>query len=140
VEIIVKNITDQTILEEAFKIRRKVFVEEQEVDESEEYEFEQESIHFIAEIKGTYVGTARWRKTEKGVKLERFAVLNEYRSMGVGSALLQSIIKHIPSENMYLYLHAQLTAMNLYAKFGFTQVGPMFVEADIKHYKMELKR
>jgi len=140
VKIIVKNITEQSILEEAFKIRRKVFVEEQEVDETEEYEFEEESTHFIAEINGTYVGTARWRKTENGVKLERFAVLNEFRSMGVGSALVQTVIQNIPQEFTYLYLHAQLTAMDLYAKFGFTQVGPMFVEADIKHYKMELKR
>lgn len=139
-EIIVKKITDNHILEEAFKIRRKVFVEEQKVDEQEEYEFEEDSTHFIAEIEGVYVGTARWRKTEKGVKLERFAVLNEYRSMGVGSALVQAVVENIPSEFTYLYLHAQLTAMDLYSKFGFVQVGPMFVEADIKHYKMVLER
>ena len=95
-EIIVKNIIDNNILEEAFKIRKKVFVEEQEVDDSEEYEFEEESTHFIAEINGTYVGTARWRKTDKGVKLERFAVLKEYRSMGVGAALVQTVIQNIP--------------------------------------------
>lgn len=139
-EIIVTNIIDKEILEEAFKIRRKVFVEEQEVDEEEEYEFEEESHHFIASINGVYVGTARWRQTDKGVKLERFAILKEYRSMGVGSALVKAVIKNIPEQFAYLYLHAQLTAMGLYAKFGFKEEGPMFEEAGIKHYKMVLNR
>jgi GNAT superfamily N-acetyltransferase len=30
---------------------------------------------------------ARWRKTDKGYKLERFAVLKQYRGLGVGQAL-----------------------------------------------------
>lgn len=139
-QIIVKNILDKNILEEAFKIRRKVFVEEQEVDEQEEYEFEEESQHFIAEHNGTFVGTARWRKTANGVKLERFAVLKEYRSAGVGSALVQAVVNDIPAEHTHLYLHAQLTAMGLYAKFGFKETGPMFEEAGIQHYKMVLNR
>jgi predicted GNAT family N-acyltransferase len=140
VQIIVKNILDKNILEEAFKIRRKVFVEEQEVDEREEYEFEEESHHFIAEHNGTPVGTARWRKTPNGVKLERFAVLKEFRSSGVGSALVQAVVNDIPAEHTHLYLHAQLTAMGLYAKFGFKETGPMFEEAGIQHYKMILNR
>lgn len=139
-EIIISDIKDENTLNEAFKIRKKVFVEEQEVDESEEYEFEEESHHFIASVNGKFVGTARWRKTEKGVKLERFAILKEYRSMGVGSALVQAVVKNIPAEFTYLYLHAQLTAMGLYAKFGFVEEGPMFEEAGIKHFKMVLRR
>ena len=139
-EVVVKLIIDEDTLKQAFDIRRKVFVLEQEVDEHEEYEFEEDSTHFIAEINGQAVGTARWRKTANGVKLERFAVLKEFRSMNVGSALVQTIINHIPIEHTYLYLHAQLTAMGLYAKYGFIQEGPMFEEAGIKHYKMVLKR
>lgn len=80
------------------------------------------------------------RKTENGVKLERFAVLEKFRSSGVGSALLQAVIADIPSEHNYLYLHAQLTAMGLYSKYGFTETGPMFEEAGIKHFKMVLRR
>lgn len=139
-EVIVKKIDTKDLLNEAFKIRKKVFVEEQEVDEREEYEFEEESTHFIAQIDGKYVGTARWRETDKGIKLERFAVLSEHRSSGVGSALVQAVIKNIPEHFTYLYLHAQLTAMGLYAKYGFKEEGPMFEEAGIKHYKMVLKR
>ena len=138
--ISVSKINDNSILEEAFKIRRQVFVIEQNVDEREEYEFEDVSTHFIATVNGKYAGTARWRKTDNGVKLERFAVLNEYRSSGVGSALLNAVINDIPSNHQYLYLHAQLTAMGLYAKYGFVETGIMFEEAGIKHFKMVLNR
>lgn len=136
----VQKINNNETLEEAFKIRKVVFVVEQEVDEAEEYEFEEESVHFIASVDGKYAGTARWRKTDKGVKLERFAVLKEFRSKGVGSALVSAILNDIPSDHHYLYLHAQITAMGLYAKFGFESEGDMFEEAGIKHYKMILKR
>lgn len=138
--IIVEKITDNSILNEAFNIRKQVFVVEQKVDEREEYEFEDISTHFIAKVGEEYAGTARWRKTENGVKLERFAVLEKFRSSGVGSALLQAVIADIPSEHNYLYLHAQLTAMGLYSKYGFTETGPMFEEAGIKHFKMVLRR
>ncbi len=139
-EIKILKITEPTVLQEAFKIRKEVFVVEQEVDESEEYEFEEESTHFIAMVDAEYAGTARWRVTEKGVKLERFAVKKDYRSIGVGSHLLSSIINDIPIEHHYLYLHAQLTAMGLYSKYNFKAEGEMFEEAGIQHYKMVLKR
>lgn len=139
-EISVSKIYDQGVLQEAFRIRREVFVLEQKVDESEEYEFEDESTHFIAMIDGQYAGTARWRITDKGVKLERFAVKKEFRSLGIGSHLLSTIINDIPEQYHYLYLHAQITAMGLYSKYNFVVEGDLFEEAGIKHYKMVLKR
>lgn len=139
-EIKILKITEPTVLQEAFKIRKEVFVVEQKVDESEEYEYEEESTHFIAMVNNEYAGTARWRLTDKGVKLERFAVKKDFRSLGVGSRLLSSIINDIPTEHHYLYLHAQLTAMGLYSKYNFIAEGEMFEEAGIQHYKMILKR
>lgn len=139
-EIKVFKINDPSVLNEAFKIRKEVFVVEQQVDEKEEYEFEDESIHFIAKVNGEYAGTARWRVTNKGVKLERFAVKKEFRSIGVGSHLLSTVINDIPAEHHYLYLHAQLSAMGLYSKYNFVAEGEMFEEAGIQHYKMVLKR
>lgn len=126
-------------------IREVVFVVEQNVAPELEYdEFENISRHFIAwdDEKGQFCGTARWRFTEKGIKLERFAVLKEYRSQGVGSALVRQVLSDIAknpdSEGKKIYLHAQITAMALYQKFGFVQEGEVFYEADIAHYKMAL--
>ena len=62
-----------------FAIRQTVFVEEQEVDPALEYdEFESGSHHYLVLKDNQPAGTARWRKTNKGVKLERFAVLPEF--------------------------------------------------------------
>ena len=55
-------------------------------------------------------------------------------------SLMNAVINDIPSNHQYLYLHAQLTAMGLYAKYGFVETGPMFEEAGIKHFKMVLNR
>lgn len=139
----VEKITDKEALEEAFKIRRLVFVIEQGVDASEEYdEFEEASTHFLAKLDGKSVGTARWRFTKNGVKMERFAVLKEARGNGVGQALVAAVLSDVESnpksKEKTKYLNAQLSAIPLYSKFGFVKVGEMFEECNIKHYKMEL--
>lgn len=130
-------------LELVFAIRRTVFVEEQAVPEAEEYdEFEENSRHFLAEIDGEPCGTARWRFTEGGVKMERFAVLPAYRGRGVGSALVTAVLADIDAQPEAVgrkrYLHAQLSAVPLYTKFGFQRLGALFYECDIAHFKMEL--
>lgn len=139
----VEKVTDNTALQEVFQIRELVFVVEQEVDPAEEYdEFEDISTHFLAKLDGKPVGTARWRFTKNGVKMERFAVLQESRAKGVGQALVAAVLADIQAtpeaEGKSKYLHAQLTAMPLYARFGFEKVGDMFEECNIQHYKMEL--
>lgn len=138
----VQKITDQQMLDQAFAIRETVFVEEQNVPKDEEYdEYEDTSVHFLAvDEQGRACGTARWRFTEKGVKLERFAVLKDCRGAGVGSALVAAVLedveRHHQSAGKTIYLHGQLTAVPLYEKFGFEKKGEQFEECDILHYLM----
>lgn len=132
--------TDQD-LQKALQIRYEVFVSGQNVPEEAEIDkFEKESFHYLASIDGIACGAARWRFTSEGVKLERFAVLEKYRGSGAGSALVKKVLEGIQinpdSRGKTLYLHAQLPATKLYAKFGFKQVGKLFLECDIPHYKM----
>ncbi len=139
----VNKISSEEELKSVFKIREEVFVIEQEVDPAEEYdEFEDTSIHFLAKLDGKPVGTARWRITQNGVKLERFAVLKEARGQGVGQALVSEVLNDISANNQtngkLKYLHAQLTAVPLYSKFGFEKEGDIFEECNILHYKMKL--
>lgn len=141
--ISVQKVQTKEELDIIFDIREKVFVIEQEVDPAEEYdEFEESSTHFLAKLDTQPAGTARWRFTDKGIKLERFAVLKNMRGKGVGQALVRAVIDDIAkqpaSKGKKLYMHAQLDAMPLYAKFGFKQVGDIFDECNILHYKMEL--
>ncbi len=138
-KINVKIITSENNLKIAFAIRKKVFVEEQKVPEDIEWdEFEYNANHVLAYIQDKPVGTARWRQTRKGVKLERFAVLPEFRSFGVGKNLVQFILNELMNSET-IYLHAQEHVIKFYEYFGFVKKGSKFFEADIPHWLMELE-
>ena len=138
-DAVVEKVVSGKQLDAIFAIRETVFVEEQEVDRDLEYdEFEETSQHFIALVAGAPAGTARWRRTPNGIKLERFAVLKDYRNVGLGGKIVEAVLADLPN-NHNVYLHAQLPACSLYRRFGFVEVGPQFEEAGIQHYKMVLK-
>ena len=120
-------------------IRRTVFIEEQNVPESLEIENEDESFHVLALYGDMPVGTGRWRKTSEGYKLERFAVLKEFRKKGIGRDIVKFVLDQIPSEDM-IYLHAQESVIKFYKDLGFTIIGSTFIEADIVHAKMVYKK
>jgi predicted GNAT family N-acyltransferase len=135
-KIEVRKVSDPAELEKVFAIRREVFVVEQNCPPELEWEFEDESTHFLALVDGVPAGACRWRKTDKGYKLERFAVLKKFRGFGVGQELVRTVLAALPANAEYVYLHAQLDAVTLYARFGFGKTGPEFEEAGIRHYKM----
>jgi len=123
-------------LEKVFAIRREVFVGEQNCPPELEWEHEEESNHFLAIVDGVPAGASRWRETDKGYKLERFAVLKKFRGNGVGQALVKTVLNDLPKDAEYVYLHAQIDAVTLYERFNFVKTGPEFEEAGIRHYKM----
>lgn len=135
-DIQVNKVNRQDELERVFAIRRMVFVDEQHCPPELEWEFEDESVHFLATVNGVAAGACRWRTTEKGYKLERFAVLKEFRGMGVGQKLVDAVLADLPEAAKPVYLHAQVTAVDFYRKFGFQATGLQFEEAGIQHFSM----
>ena len=138
-KIQVKKVTDDERLQKVFAIRREVFVGEQNCPPELEWEHEDESNHFLATVDGVPAGASRWRRTDKGYKLERFAVLKKFRGNGVGQQLVKTVLADMPADADYVYLHAQVDAVTLYERFNFVKIGPEFEEAGIRHYKMEKK-
>ena len=136
----IRKVHVQADLDQVFAIRKQVFVHEQQCPPELEWEFEEESIHFLALYEGQPAGAARWRKTDKGYKLERFAVLKECRDKGLGKALVQAVLADLPEDASYIYLHAQTHARDFYERLGFRAVGDEFEEAGIRHFKMTFKR
>lgn len=142
-EISVMKVADPDDLSFLLQIRHEVFVVGQNVPKEEENdEFEYTSTHFLATYDGTMCGTARWRETQEGVKLERFAVLEEFRGKGVAKALLDGMLadikKNKKTREKKIYLHAQVHVIPFYEKSGFVIEGEEFVEAGIRHKKMYL--
>jgi predicted GNAT family N-acyltransferase len=135
----VNKVKTKSEIDSIFSIRNRVFVLEQNVDAAEEYdEDDQKCTHFIAYCNGEACGTARWRFKDKGIiKLERFAVLKEYRNTGVGAALVKAVLQDLPYATKVM-LHAQLHAVPFYEKMGFKSYGPQFEEAGIQHFAMSI--
>ena len=92
----VKYVDNDKEIDICLSIRRKVFVEEQNIPENIEMDDELvQSICVCSILNKQYVGTARYRETSSGIKLERFAVLKEHRGLGVGKALVKFILNNL---------------------------------------------
>ena len=130
------NFSDTDLAKQAFEIRRKVFVEEEGVDPDLEYNQEEEAHHYLLLLGGKALATARWRETEKGIKLERFAVLPEFRNRGLGGIILKEVINDVVPLGKIIYLHSQLRAVPFYERHGFVKEGEIFYEAGMGHYLM----
>ena len=132
----VKYVDNDKEIDICLSIRRKVFVEEQNIPENIEMNDELvQSIYMCAILDKKYVGTARYRETSSGIKLERFAVLKEYRGLGVGKALVKFILDNL-DQDQDIYLHAQEAVVDFYLLLGFKKVNDRFYEAEIPHWKM----
>ena len=138
------RVTDLRDLDAAFTVREIVFQQEQGVPASKEHDEHdrRDARHYLARTTGdTPAGAARWRETEHGVKLERFAVLADFRNQEIGAALLHAVLADVRTEcpDAPVYLNAQLRAVPFYERHGFQKEGEQFEEANIQHYKMVLK-
>ncbi|MFY9159588.1 GNAT family N-acetyltransferase [Aquirufa ecclesiirivi] len=129
-------------IHEVFEIRIEVFVVEQACLPSEEFdELDAQAKHYLLLEDGKPVATGRYRKTEKGIKIERIATLASARGKGYASQIVQHIIQEARTaypDATYFYLHSQQTVMPLYASLGFIPFGETFIEADIVHQAMSL--
>ena len=131
---------NEELIKEAYRIRDIVFVKEQGVDKYLEYDgFDKEATHYLVYYNEIPAATARWRETEEGIKLERFAVLKEYRGKALASILLKMILEEVKMSKKKIYLHAQDSAVSFYENHKFEIIGEKFKEADIDHYKMVYK-
>jgi predicted GNAT family N-acyltransferase len=120
-------------------VREKVFIEEQQVPRELEWdEWDERSEHAVAcDLKGRAIGTARLLPDGR---IGRMAVLGEWRRRGVGAALMEAMLDLARRRGMPLaLLHAQTQAAGFYRRFGFSERGGEFLEADIPHVEMTLE-
>lgn len=118
-------------------IRRRVFIEEQAVPAELEWDGEDGAArHWLALLEGAPVGTARLLNDGH---IGRMAVIPEARAQGVGRALLAAVVAQARADGLReVYLHAQLHALEFYARQGFIAEGPEFIDAGIPHRTMRL--
>ena len=72
-------------------------------------------------------------------KIGRIAVLPAWRGQRIGSAILEALLDYAHSQDYQLLeLNAQIAAVKLYRRFEFSEVGEVFMDANMPHIKMQL--
>lgn len=125
-------------LELARSIRKRVFVQEQQVPLSIEQDgLDDECTHLVLLTNGVAAATLRLRDVDRELYLQRLAVLPHFRCRGFAALLIERALD-FANERDYrdLKMHAQYHLCSYYTSFGFQLVGKPFYEAGIKHIEM----
>ncbi len=117
------------------EIRRKVFIDEQQVPEELEIDADDFTAwHWLASVSDEPVGTVR---LTQGGKIGRMAVLPSYRGLGIGRSLLDAATDFADQQEMpEVTLAAQEHAIGFYERAGFLAEGDAFMDAGIPHRTM----
>ncbi|MFA9557262.1 GNAT family N-acetyltransferase [Evansella sp. AB-rgal1] len=132
-------VTTKEQLEDAYTVRRTVFIEEQGVPEEIEIDsHEKDSIHFVVYDGDLAVGAGRLRFVDGYGKAERVCVMKEYRKKGVGYLLMKKMEEKALGEGKHeLKLNAQTHAEAFYNRIGYETVSDLFYDAGIPHVAMK---
>lgn len=134
--------------EDAYEVRRRVFVDEQEfVEEFDTIDEDPRMIHLTMYCDGELAGCARLFPSDIEPKLDaeeglwalgRFAIFPEYRKYGLGTKLLQASEEEaIRHGAMRAVLHAQCRVIPFYEKSGYVAFGPIEFEEHVEHQWMK---
>ncbi|EXJ22880.1 GNAT family acetyltransferase YjcF [Alkalibacterium sp. AK22] len=134
---------DSSIYKDALDIRRAVFINEQHVEESLEIdELENQTVHLVGYLNETPCCTARlYKKPDHSLKIQRVAVLKEYRDKKLGKDLLAKIesLAEVHWQSSLMVLDSQDHAIPFYKSCGFEVSGDGFLDAGIPHHFMYKK-
>ncbi len=129
-------------MKDCLAIRRKVFIEGQKVDPALEIDGHDDHCdHYLLEVDGKPVGTARVRYMDSKAKIQRVAILESHQGRGLGKILMEHLLKDVGQTGRVAkaVLSSQSHAVAFYERLGFTVHGPEFIEAGIPHRDMELE-
>jgi predicted GNAT family N-acyltransferase len=133
-------------LAQCLAIRNQVFVEEQGVPqelENDAYDASPEAcVHVLLTYDGVPAGTGRWMSYNKQTaKIQRVAVLAEFRGKGIGKILLQELEQHAHlGGHTSCILDSQCHAESFYSQLGYSTISEQpFDDAGILHVRMQKK-
>lgn len=126
-------------LEDAYHVRRDVFVMEQKVPVTIEMDdHDRIALHFVGYAEQRPVSAGRMRFIDNYGKLERISVMKPFRGKGYGKQLIQEMEK-VAKEKGYTQtkLNAQTHAEEFYRNLGYQTISKEpFMDAGIPHLTM----
>ncbi len=138
--VTIRRIQSDFERDSCYLLRMEVFVTEQSVPPWEEMDhYDETAEHFVVDLDGAIVGTARLVDLGRGVgKIGRVAIMKKYRGQGIGRDLVQHVMSAGFKQFRTLVLDAQLSVIPFYERFGFQAEGEVFLDAGIEHRTMSL--
>lgn len=137
--LIIQSGNEAALIEQAKQVREIVFVQEQGIDASLEYDdLDDMCTHVVGLLDSEPVTTARLRPVDSTVgKVERVATIQAARGHGYGKEIMDEVERVAKRQGLVeLRLGAQLTALPFYEKLGYEAFGDEFLDADIPHRMM----
>ncbi|KRE90480.1 GCN5 family acetyltransferase [Paenibacillus sp. Soil766] len=138
------RVTTMDQLKACFAVRFNVFVDEQQVPahlEMDEKDESPESCHHFLIMDGEIpIATSRWYEYQEAkAKLQRVAVLKDYRGRSLGKQLILAMERQaIELGCEYAILDAQCQAEGFYSQLGYTVISDEpFYDAGILHVRMK---
>ncbi|MBA2174459.1 GNAT family N-acetyltransferase [Halobacillus locisalis] len=124
--------------DDAFSVRRVVFIHEQKVPESLEMDEHDESAHhFVGYDENIPVAAGRLRVVEDYGKLERICVIREHRGRHFGQAIISRLEEYTKELGFHkTKLNAQTHAEDFYKSLGYETISDTFIDAGIPHVTM----
>ena len=122
------------------EIRKVVFTDELNIPESYLFDkYDETCDQFLIKNGKITVGALRLRKENNTIKLERMAILSEYRKMSFGIKAINEVKKYcIIKGESEIFLDSIYDIRDFYKKCGFTEVGYVFERVGIPHIRMEM--
>ncbi len=119
----------------ASAVRRAVFIEEQSIPESLEWDdADPDSLHAVIFEEGRAVATGRLLPDGR---IGRMAVLSAWRSRGLGGRVLEALVEMaFDRGDRRVFLDAQCHAEGFYRQHRFVSEGEPFDDAGIAHRRM----
>ncbi|MFB1081342.1 GNAT family N-acetyltransferase [Jeotgalibacillus sp. JSM ZJ347] len=135
----VKKVETDQELQDAFEVRKEVFVNEQRVPEELELDaFDQTATHFVLYAEEQASGAGRFRIKDGKGKVERVCVMKTLRGQQAGVLLMTEIEKYAQDTGLpALILNAQTHALGFYEKLGYRVISDEFMDAGIPHFTMQ---
>ena len=121
-------------------IRKKVFTDELNISESELFDEHDETCdHYILFDGKQVVGSIRFLKINDEIKLERMAILPEFRGKNYGKSTISQLTEYYHMRGYSkMILDSIFSVRDFYKKCGFLEEGEIFQRVGIDHIRMSL--
>ena len=121
-------------------IRKSVFNTELGILESELFDKHDETCdHFLIFDGKKIVGSVRIRSMNTSIRLERMAILKEFRTKNYGKNCIFQLKEYYSTKNFSrIILDSIYSVRGFYKKCGFIEEGEIFQRVGIDHIRMSL--